>query len=352
MFKKIFISVIVPLAALTSCIGEDNFENSNNGNFEALWEIIDRQYCFFDVAEKKYGLNWNSVYDKYKPLSEACEDDAELFKVLGDMLGELRDGHVNLTSMFGTSYYWDWKLDYPMNFSDSIQRNYLGNDFKLTNGIKYTALTNSAGTDSIGYVYCGSFAGGFSINNLSMMLLELKNAKGLIIDVRNNGGGMVTAAENLASSFTKEKIHCGYIQHKTGPGHNEFSEPEEIYLKPSPGVIWLRPVVVLTNRSVYSAANYFVMLMQEIPHAFILGDVTGGGSGLPLNTTLPNGWSVRLSACPMLDTKGNDTEFGIAPDLRVDISNIDWLLGRDTMIEAAKMLISEYYDKKAEEKAP
>lgn len=351
MFKRILISVIVPLAMLTSCIGEESFENSNSGNFEALWEVIDRQYCFFDVAEKEYGLNWNSVHDKYKPLAEACEDDAELFKVLGDMLGELCDGHVNLTSMFGTSYYWDWKLDYPLNFSDSIQRNYLGNDFKLTNGIKYTALTNSAGTDSIGYVYCGSFAGGFSVNNLSMMLLELKNAKGLIIDVRNNGGGMVTAAESLASSFTKEKIHCGYIRHKTGPGHDEFSEPEEIYLKPSPGVIWLRPVVVLTNRSVYSAANYFVMLMHEIPHAFILGDATGGGSGLPLNTTLPNGWSVRLSACPMLDAKGNDTEFGIAPDMRVDISNIDWLLGRDTMIEAAKMLISEYYDKKAEEKA-
>lgn len=351
MFKRILTSIIVPVSILASCIGEENFENSNSGNFEALWEIVDRQYCFFDLAEERYGLDWNSIHDKYKPLAESCKNDAELFETLGDMLDELRDGHVNLVSMYGTSFYWDWKLDYPINFSDSIQRNYLGNDFKLTNGIKYTAFTNSQGTDSIGYAYCGSFSGGLGINNLSLMLMALKDAKGLIIDIRNNGGGMVTTAERLASAFTDKKIHCGYIQHKTGPGHNDFSEPEKIYLKPSKGAIWLRPVVVLTNRSVYSAANYFVMLMREIPHVIILGDVTGGGSGLPLNSTLPNGWSVRLSACPMLDKQGNHTEFGIAPDLRVDITSNDWNNRRDTMIEAAKTLISEYYDKKAENQA-
>ena len=343
MFKKPFIAIIT-LTALAGCIGEENFENSNIGNFEALWKVVDEHYCFFDVAQKEYGLDWNNVYTKHKAFVDTCENDTELFTTLGDMLRELRDGHVNLTSMYGTSYYWNWQLDYQRNFSDSIQRNYLGNKFKMTNGIMYTTLK-----DSIGYAYYESFSGGLNVNNLSIMLLDLKETKGLILDVRNNGGGLITTAETLASAFTDKKIHCGYMQHKTGPGHNDFSDPEKIYLEPSKGVIWLRPVIVLTNRSVYSAANHFVMLMKELPNALILGDCTGGGSGMPMSYTLPNGWVIRMSACPTLDAKGNSTEFGIEPDLRVDITSEDWNNGRDTMIEAAKTIILEYYEKKQEQ---
>ena len=64
---------------------------------------------------------------------------------------------------------------------------------------------------------------------------------------------------------------------------------------------------------------------------------------MPLNSTLPNGWGVRFSACPILDAQGNHTEFGIEPDIKVDISSEDWNQGRDTMIEKAKELIFDYY---------
>ena len=343
-FLQFITAILTSVIILTGCIGEENYENSHQGNFEALWKIVDERYCFFEQAQNEYGLDWNSVYDKYKPLAGSCKDDRELFTLLGNMLKELHDGHVNLISMYGTSFYWNWHTDYPRNFSDSIQSNYLGTDFKLTNGIRYTTLT-----DSIGYIYYGSFSGSLNINNLSLMLLDLQETKGLILDIRDNGGGLITTAETLASAFTDKKIHCGYIQHKTGPGHNDFSEPEKIFLEPSKGVIWLRPVIVLTNRSVYSAANHFVMLMKELLNTLILGDRTGGGSGLPMSSTLPNGWSVRLSTCPTLDAQGNHTEFGIEPDIRVDITKKDWSNGRDTMIEAAKTIILDYYKKKEEQ---
>ena len=344
MLKRILTFIIVPLALLTGCIGEEEFKGSGNENFEALWQLIDERYCFFDQAEEEFGLDWNSVYDKYKPIADTCRDELILFDLLGDMLGELRDGHVNLTSMFGTSYNWDWHLQHPMNFSDSIQRNYLGTEFRQTNGIKYTILP-----DSIGYVYVGSFSGSFGTNNLTLMLYNMRECKAIILDIRGNGGGMITSAEKLASSFINEKIHYGYIQHKTGKGHNDFSAPEPLYLEPSEGSRWLRPVVVLTNRSVYSAANHFVLIMRELPHVAIMGDNTGGGSGMPLHSTLPNGWRVRLSACPTLDLNHRHTEFGIEPHIKVDITSEDWQKGRDTIIETAKTLIFEYYSKKEEQ---
>lgn len=337
MIKKL-LTYLLPALLLTGCVEEDQFSNSPMGNYDALWSIIDERYCFFEQARQQHGLDWDDVYHKYKPQVQAAESNAELFDIYGNMLRELKDGHVNLTSDYGTTYYWDWSLNHPLNFSDSLQRNYLGNDFRLTNGIKYTTLPSN-----IGYMYVGSFEGSISSDNVSLMLLRLAESKGIIIDIRNNGGGMLTSAEELAAHFVSGKTHCGYIQHKTGKGHNDFSSPEKLYIEPN-GVIWKKPVVVLTNRAVYSSANHFVMLVKPLPQVVVIGDKTGGGSGLPLNSTLPNGWTVRFSACPILDIEGKHTEFGIAPHEEVQITSADWNNGRDTIIERAIELINSLYE--------
>lgn len=337
MIKKL-LTYLLPALLLTGCVEEDQFSNSPTGNYDALWSIIDERYCFFEQARQQHGLDWDDVYHKYKPQVQAAESNAELFDIYGNMLRELKDGHVNLTSDYGTTYYRDWSLNHPLNFSDSLQRNYLGNDFRLTNGIKYTTLPSN-----IGYIYVGSFESSLSSDNVSLMLLRLAESKGIIIDIRNNGGGMLTSAEELAAHFVSGKTHCGYIQHKTGKEHNDFSSPEKLYIEPN-GVIWKKPVVVLTNRAVYSSANHFVMLVKPLPQVVVIGDKTGGGSGLPLNSTLPNGWTVRFSACPILDIEGKHTEFGIAPHEEVQITSADWNSGRDTIIERAIELINSLYE--------
>ena len=158
---------------------------------------------------------------------------------------------------------------------------------------------------------------------------------GLILDIRNNGGGLLSNADRIASRFAEEEVLVGYIQHKTGPGHDDFSEPYPLYLAPSERFRWLRPVVVLTNRQCYSAANDFVQKMRVLPYVTTMGDRTGGGSGLPFTSELPNGWSVRFSASPMLDADQRHTEFGIDPDIPVDMTDEDMQKGLDTIIEAA-----------------
>lgn len=345
MAKKLFIYLLILLATtIASCVEEDQFSNSPQGNYDALWSIIDERYCFFEHARQEFGLDWDAVYRKYEPQVQAAEDDAELFDIYGEMLRELRDGHVNLISDYGTTYYWDWSLDHPINFSDSLQRNYLGKEFRITNGIKYTTLPSE-----IGYIYVESFESGLSSDNISLMLMRLADTKGLILDIRNNGGGMLTSAEALARHFVIEKTHCGYIQHKTGKGHNDFSSPEPLYIEPD-GAIWGKPVILLTNRGVYSSANHFVMLMKPLPQVMVIGDKTGGGSGLPLSSTLPNGWTVRFSACPILDIEKEHTEFGIAPHEEVHLTSADWDNGRDTMIERAIEIINTFYEENNNEK--
>lgn len=297
---------------------------------------MNEHYCFFDYKNSEYGLDWNEVYARYSRQIDDGMTSTQLFEVLGNMLGELRDGHVNMYASFDQSRYWSWKEDYPANFSDSLQRRYLGTDYKISSGIKYRKLD-----DNIGYIYCGSFSNAIGSGNLNDILMDLATCNALIVDVRDNGGGMLTSAETLASRFTDEEILVGYMQHKTGPGHNDFSEPEEQKLKPSSGLRWHKPVAVLTNRAVFSAANEFVKYMKCCPGVTVIGDKTGGGAGMPFSSELPNGWSVRFSACPMYDRDMNCTEFGIEPDHNVQLTDSDFAKGRDTIIEYARNILNQ-----------
>jgi C-terminal processing protease CtpA/Prc len=159
--------------------------------------------------------------------------------------------------------------------------------------------------------------------------------------VRNNGGGALSNSELIASRFLDEKRVVGYIMHKTGPGHNDLSEPHAIELKPTKYIKWLRPVAVLTNRSCYSATNDFVNKMKLFPQVTIIGDKTGGGCGLPFHSELPNGWSVRFSSSPILDANREYTEYGVEPDIKIDIKDNDQLNNLDTIIEEAIIYLKE-----------
>ena len=152
---------------------------------------------------------------------------------------------------------------------------------------------------------------------------------------------MLDNAEIVASHFTNKELTVGYMQHKTGTGHDDFSSFEEQILKPSSGLRWQKRVIVLTNRDVFSAANEFVKYMKCCPYATIVGDKTGGGAGLPFSSEIPNGWSIRFSACPMYDKDKQSTEFGIDPNYNISLSDADILKGKDTIIEFARKLLAE-----------
>lgn len=313
-----------------SCIGEEEFDNTPTGNFEALWKIIDEQYCFLEYK----GIDWDAIHHQYAPLITDDMTSAGLFEVLGNMLAELKDGHVNLYSTSNMARYWDWYLDYPRNFSESLVEQYLGRDYRIAGGAKYRILE-----DNIGYIYYGDFSNGIGNGNMNEILSYLSICSGLIIDVRNNGGGALTYATLMAEHFTNERVLTGYIQHKTGPGHNDFSAPEPIYIEPSSGIRWQKPVMVLTNRHSYSATNDFVNTMSCFPLVTLVGDKTGGGSGLPFSSELPNGWGVRFSASPHLNAQQEHIEFGINPDVKVDMKAEDEDQGLDTIIETARRLL-------------
>lgn len=331
--KIIFLIVALPL--WSGCIREDDVINTPQGNFEALWKIIDEQYCFLEYKQ----IDWNAIHTKYNKLITNNMTSEGLFEVLGQMLNELQDGHVNLASSHNVSYYDAWYQDYPRNFrEDIVEDYYLGKastDYRTAAGIKYKIFE-----DNIGYMRYESFSSPIGNGNLDEILSYLAVCNGLIIDVRSNGGGNVTNSTRIAARFTNEKVLTGYISHKTGKGHNDFSEPYPIYSEPNDGVRWQKKVVVLTNRRSYSATNDFVNQMRYLPNVTIMGDKTGGGSGMPFTSELPNGWTVRFSASPHFSVDMEQIEWGIEPDIKVDMLETDEANNIDTILEKARAFLS------------
>lgn len=326
--KRYLIYICISLGFLfTGCEKSDEYVASPQENFEALWKILDENYCFFEYKD----IDWNEVHDRYKTQISDTMNQYVLFDVLGDMLNELKDGipiwyppsicpaigiGISIIRIISTRTY-------KRIISEGTTR--------IAGGLKYTTLSDG----QIGYIYYGSFSSSAGESGLDHIFYQFKDCKGLIFDIRDNGGGMLSNADRIASRFLEEKILTGYIQHKTGKGHDDFSEPYPLYLSPSERIRWLRPVVVLTNRHCYSAANDFVQKVRMMPYVTTMGDRTGGGSGFPFNSELPNGWGVRFSASPMLDVNKQHTEFGIDPTYKVSMTQEDIEKGKDTIIEAA-----------------
>ena len=125
-FLYVLVSSLIILSSVTSCVTNDQLSDSPQGNFEALWRIIDEHYCFFSQK----GIDWQEVHSRYARQFDNSMTAKQQFEVMTNMLSELKDGHVNLYTSFDVGRYWAWHEDYPKNYSDSLERIYLKTDYK------------------------------------------------------------------------------------------------------------------------------------------------------------------------------------------------------------------------------
>ncbi len=346
MKKSSFIYVALISGFLLACeraFIEKNPEPDNAVVFDYLWETVDEKYSFFEDKD----IDWDRAKTQFRGDALRAQNSIELFNVLADMLFILEDGHVNISAGIDLSRNWQWYLDYPPNFNwDIIERNYLlpSKDYQISGPLHNTII------DSVGYIYYESFGSPVSTSLLNYIILKFEEDRinslegpvaGLIIDIRNNGGGSISNAFTITNRFAVEKIKVADWFYKTGPEHDSFSKAEAKYVEfeGDEDYKFTKPIVVLTNRSSYSSSNFFASMMSFLPNVTLMGDQTGGGGGLPINTELPNGWRVRFSSTRTIDANGNNIEFGVVPDVLLNLDSADLLNGKDTMIETAIALI-------------
>ena len=320
--------MVLPL--VSSCekiIFEEDLASTNpQENFNYLWNECDEKYSYFDLKN----INWDEKKIEYSSkLYEGMSQDA-LFNVLGGMLTELKDDHTNLISNFNVSTFganhlgqdnFDWRI---------IQDNYLPNNYYISGPFRHDFISNN----EIGYVRFSSFTGTVDKTNFDFILNRYKNTKGLILDLRENGGGAVKDVFALLSRFVETETLVNYSRIKTGVGHNDFSKAEPVYVSPYNGIRYTKKVAVLIDRGTYSAGSFTSLASKALSNMILIGDTTGGGLGLPNGGQLPNGWTYRFSITQALTLdKSPEYENGVPPDIEV---LFDWTnLTNDEVIERA-----------------
>ncbi len=330
-FNCIFLTFIFVALGCERGLVRENPANTPQNNFDILWKTLDERYPFFELKN----LNWDSVYQVYAPQVTNQMQDTALFALMADMLFTLRDGHVNLSSEFDLSRNWQWYLDYPENFNYSIiERNYLGDNYKIAGGMRYTILPGN-----IGYIYYGSFSSSLNTDNLDFVFTFLSQTRGLIFDIRNNGGGSLNNAYRIAERLRPGDAKSWLRIYKNGPGKQDFTPPTQLELNGNNNLKGYNGrVVLLTNRKTYSAANTLAGILYDNPNCLQLGDRTGGGGGIPADFQLPNGWVLRFSGSRDITNSGLDFEQGIPPTHPLDLDTAALAQGRDNLIESAKDL--------------
>ena len=299
--------------------------------FDEIWREFDLHYSFFTLKH----VDWAAIGATYRPRAIAATSDQEFAFQVGKMLNELHDVHVSLTPT-GVGYAMRYLS--PSDTSAAL----FDPELSLARYVRSTHTTPRRQfrfgmiSDSIGYVLLPSFVGSALATELDAALDAMPSATRLIIDVRNNRGGGVTNAREIAGRFADRARTYGYLRMRNGPRHDDFTDYIEERVEPTSSRTFRGEVVVLTNRRDFSSAEDFVMAMHVLPNVTIMGDTTAGASGGPLERELSNGWTYELSEWIEYTSDFRVfEEIGLAPDVVVKPAAGDAAAGFDRVLERA-----------------
>lgn len=163
---------------------------------------------------------------------------------------------------------------------------------------------------------------------LALQDLLAQNPKGLIFDLRNNGGGYLVTAIEVSSEF----INNGVIMYE------EYGDGSRETYRAQPGGLGTEiPLVVLINEGSASASEITAGAIQDLGRGTLIG-VTSYGKGsvqnwIPLRTEKGG---VRITIARWLTPNGNQiNEVGLTPDIEVQYTEEDIEAERDPQLDAA-----------------
>jgi carboxyl-terminal processing protease len=313
-------------------------ENSSAGNFEVLWKTIDEKYGQFSVKD----VNWDSLYNVYSKKITSSTTEYELWQFSSQLLAPLNDAHITLFNRNYTNWYTPWNIDFERKKGFDlglIKNKFLSNPAVTGEGIiTWGTITNT----NIRYIHLSTFGpaanGRNWVQDIDNVLTDISLSDGLILDVRNNGGGFLVNTLYVASAFVDREITYFYSQLKTGPGHNDLSEPLAKKVFPrSTGPLYSGRMILLTNRFSSSGSEVLAQILKYVPSSEQIGDTTTGVVGEVTHVAqLPNGWTLNYPCTLTTTPDGKSPEgIGIIPDIALENTKADVLAGRDIVLEFA-----------------
>jgi carboxyl-terminal processing protease len=338
-------------------------------NFEVFYHTFKENYAYF----KTRNINWDSLYQKKRPEVSKHTTPAKLHQLLSEMTSQIHDGHTAIAlpeELQKASSTAEGEPSEPSSLKRVRDHVLYRNVAKPTitgRSIDGKGIINwGLMKDNIGYIQINSMicflefgiadsiVGGkyweqytsrvfkepdaqakeaaIAGKTIAKALYELRNTKGIILDLRFNGGGFDAVSLELLKHFVSGKTLMFNKQAWTEKG---LTKKQMIFAEPvSP--TYTHPVALLTSHSTASAAETFTLGTMSIRHFIRIGGKTEGIFSDALPKKLPNGWDFTMSNELFTSASGQNLEnIGIAPDIHAGDADLKTLLVKDPAIDSA-----------------
>ncbi|MBI2940759.1 MAG: S41 family peptidase [Chloroflexi bacterium] len=186
----------------------------------------------------------------------------------------------------------------------------------------------------IAYIKLNSFSATASGDLQRVLRTVLRDrVAGIIFDLRNNPGGLLQAAVDVASQFLRDGVVL-YEERRDG----RF---DPFYVKPG-GLAPDVPMVVLVNKGSASASEIVAGALQDRGRALLIGEQTYGKSSVQNVHRLSDSSSVRVTFAQWWTPNRQDlNRKGLAPDLVVPLTDEDRTADRDPQLQAATLHLQQ-----------
>ena len=193
----------------------------------------------------------------------------------------------------------------------TIKRNSILKDYTLTRALIDIPFVEGEVINNVGVVHYYQFTSNSNyqfVNELNKILE--KNPKGLVLDLRNNPGGYLYSAQQLASRFLSENEPFISITTADGYSYNDVSY--------GPGDLSKYKVVILINEGTASASEIIALALKEKINATIVGTPSFGKAKIQEVISYKDGSSLKLSIAKWSSPNGISVEQnGIIPDIEI-----------------------------------
>ncbi|MBX2800145.1 MAG: S41 family peptidase [Myxococcales bacterium] len=275
------------LLVVAGCLGPGP-DTSPPALFDHLWTDFDERYGQFSVKD----VDWEASYDTIRPRFEADPSDQEMSEAFKDLLRPLGDGHVILRTFLEDEI---WKSYTPTREKGDVDLDLIENEILTDPGTQPGDLLWGRLSDRVGYVHLHHMDLSKPQRSLATALDALGDVDGLVVDVRDNGGGSDQESAAYAGCFAQQTTPFLTIRIRNGPNHDDFTDPMHMNIEPAERCAFEGPVVLITNQFSLSAAETFTLGMVELPQVTHIGERTQGAFSDAIFRELGNGWLYSIS---------------------------------------------------------
>ncbi len=174
--------------------------------------------------------------------------------------------------------------------------------------------TKELDNGKIGYIRLTQFQEN-SAEDFERALLKFKDKEGIIIDLRNNPGGLLSVAVRIADMLLPKGDLIVYTKGRTSRSNDKFYSINE------PIVSKDLPIVVIVNKGSASASEILTGALMDNDRALSVGDKTFGKASVQTLIPLPDGSGIKLTTAHYYTPSGKlIMNKGITPDIVVKVT--------------------------------